>query len=481
MLMQRPIANLRSGPGAAEIWMAVPQIQAQPGTVVVDGGFGGTGPTGNATTPSGQSGTGAYAITGGQGRVTNGAATQSYIWIDIPVIAGRAYDLSLDLVAGTSGSSCRVQLRQSNDSIILDSAGAGYKSSSNVVATGSVIRFAVTPGTATSGHTAFFDNIDVRLNRTSQAAEIFKMARSLGVRGVRLELEGEWSFFGNSAGRYLDVQDEWAALCYQYGMKMCLVETSTAAWATPGNSANFPTTQLSAWAGIFTEVAARYAGICDYWQLRNELNQPKGDVAAGDTATQAATKYIDYCKAMVPAIKTGNPRAKIISQGLSPVPAGGTVSGQYVAAGEYLAAMYANGGKGLFDLIGFHPYSCPEQPDSGNSWNGWTIMEREIRAIMAANGEGARPICISEFGFPTAGSGGSQTSEADAGRGTQKALWMAKKLGNVPIFTYYTAMDIRGSEASSTDTEDYFGYQRQTLAEKTPVTEAIRYATRRIV
>lgn len=43
------------------------------------------------------------------------------------------------------------------------------------------------------------------------------------------------------------------------------------------------------------------------------------------------------------------------------------------------------------------------------------------------------------------------------------------------------AMDIRGSEASSTDTEDYFGYQRQTLAEKTPVTEAIRYATRRIV
>ena len=55
-----------------EWWFAIPNEGITFINIIPDGGFSSTGPTGNATAPSGQFNTGQYAIVSGQGRATNG-------------------------------------------------------------------------------------------------------------------------------------------------------------------------------------------------------------------------------------------------------------------------------------------------------------------------------------------------------------------------------------------------------------------------
>ena len=203
------------------------------------------------------------------------------------------------------------------------------------------------------------------------------------------------------------------------------------------------------------------------------------DVAAGDNAATAAAKYMAYATAMAAAIRSGNPGAKIVSQGMSPVPTGSTSLGNHIAASEYLSAMYANGARGVFDAIGFHPYSRPEQPDANTVYNGWTMMEREVRAIMGGSGEGYKPIWATEYGFPTGGtSAGEQTSEANTGEGIRRAAHMARALGNLPVISYHTAYDYLGSESGGASNELYYGIGAVGLTDKPAPAAAMRYATR---
>ena len=175
----------RSAPNP-EWWFAIPNEGVTFINIIPDGGFSSTGPTGNATAPTGQFNSGQYAIVSGQGRATNGAAAQSYIWFDIPTVAGRTYDMSIDHVAGTSGASCQYFFKQSDDSNIQTGTGAGTKAVT-AVATGPFMRFTISPGTATSGHTCLFDNISLKLNNAATRDAIFAFAKSLGITGIRME------------------------------------------------------------------------------------------------------------------------------------------------------------------------------------------------------------------------------------------------------------------------------------------------------
>lgn len=118
-----------------------------------------------------------------------------------------------------------------------------------------------------------------------------------------------------------------------------------------------------------------------YWQIWNEPNealfwQPKPNAAA----------YTELLKKSYTAIKEANPKAKILNGGLSgigPVP-------------QFLREMYANGAKDYFDILALHPYGQPNSPD--------TYLRDflyEIKNIMNANGDIAKPVWITEIGWPT--------------------------------------------------------------------------------
>ena len=112
-------------------------------------------------------------------------------------------------------------------------------------------------------------------------------------------------------------------------------------------------------------------------------------------------------------------------------------------------------------------------------YNGWTMMEREVRAIMGGAREGYKPIWATEYGFPTGGtSAGEQTSEANTGEGIRRAAHMARALGNLPVISYHTAYDYLGSESGGASNELYYGIGAVGLTDKPEPAAAMRYATR---
>lgn len=474
--MPYPVSRLR--PKKPELWLSIPAITFAPPEMVTDGSFSGNGPTGNSTTPTGSFNTGQYAIVSGQGRLTNGAAASSTIWFDIPTVAGRTYDIGVTLVAGTSGASCNTAFDHASGVNFYSSSGAGAKSNT-VVATGAYIRVYFGTGTATSGHTMFFDNLTVRLNQATECDLIFSQAKALGCTGIRTDFQGEWNFYGNSSARYWTEPDLMATRAQTNGMDLCFCEISSPAWAA-ASGFTYPTTQLSAWATCLQDAAARYQGVVKYWEIRNEQNLSgfSATTAGGGSIASCASAYMTYATAVAAGIRAGDPRAMIVSTGLSPSP--DTVLGNHLKAADYLSEMYNAGAKGVFDMIGFHPYSCPLQPDDPATYNGWQIMETDIRAVMAANGDGNKPILCTEYGFPTGGtSNGSQTTEALTGQAIIRAMHLAKGM-NIRAIAYYTSIDKQASQFSSTNNEDYFGIYSATLANKVDPVAAAQYATRMI-
>lgn len=130
----------------------------------------------------------------------------------------------------------------------------------------------------------------------------------------------------------------------------------------------------------------------------------------------AAPTYTPLLQAAYTRIHATDGAATVISGGMEP--AGG--------AGEpynYLSAMYNSGAGGYMDAVGMHPgvYSGGHVPnDNLPAWNPWQYMPMGwptsscanvgpsdcLTSIMAAHGDGAKKIWITEFGSPTGTDGG---------------------------------------------------------------------------
>jgi hypothetical protein len=124
------------------------------------------------------------------------------------------------------------------------------------------------------------------------------------------------------------------------------------------------------------------------------------------------SKYATLLKAAYTRAKTADPDCKIIS--------GGIGNDNY-----YLSTLYSYGVKGYFDILGSHPYfgnSPTKNYDvdyinpSGDIWDFPKIQY--MRDVMVANGDGAKPILITELGINYGDNGpeGPTTEEIQADR-----------------------------------------------------------------
>ena len=148
-------------------------------------------------------------------------------------------------------------------------------------------------------------------------------------------------------------------------------------YAQPASAAAFAT-----WAGA---VAARYGtkGV-QYFEIWNEPN-----LAVFWSPTPDPAAYTADLKAAYAAIKAADPSAVVLSGGLAPAENDGTD----IDPRTFLQDMYADGAKGSFDGLGFHPYSYPDSPDTVASWSGWSMMadtSPSMRSIMVQNGDSGR-------------------------------------------------------------------------------------------
>jgi hypothetical protein len=282
-----------------------------------------------------------------------------------------------------------------------------------------------------------------------QASELAAM-KAIGITSIRLD--ADWSIVQHAGARSFSwgQLDRAVTSVRAAGMTVDLIIDGTPAWAAKaGTSGDVspPPASPAQYATFAARVAARYAphGV-KLFEIWNEPNSagfwsPKPDPAA----------YTADLKAAHAAIKRAEPSALVISGGLAPE----TNDGTNIAPITFLQDMYADGAKGSFDALGYHPYSYPALPATVAQWSGWSQMSQtspSIRSVMTSHGDAAKQIWITEVGAPSSGPDGvGQKGEAtdmtQAIASTKSTSW----IGGLYLYSWQD----EGTDTSND--QDWFG------------------------
>jgi hypothetical protein len=172
---------------------------------------------------------------------------------------------------------------------------------------------------------------------------------------------------------------------------------------------------------------------------------------------------VSYQKTAYAAIKSVCATCVVISNGLAEW--GRYVDGQTNPV-RFLELEYAAGLKGSFDELGWHPYlyndnwTAAQMLSLVDPWSGMAqlgSLAPSARALMIANGDGAKKITATEWGAPTddAGDGftGGVAPAEQANLMTQGIAWWKQQpwAGDLIAYEYQDIAD------SSTDRECHFG------------------------
>ena len=302
-----------------------------------------------------------------------------------------------------------------------------------------------------------------------QASQLAAM-KVAGFTSVRLDANWSW------VQRFGPTKFDWTAMdqavesARAAGMSVDLIIDGCPPWAalagTSGDAHPQPASaaQYATWAA---EVAARYApqgvGMFEIWNEQNSAIfwQPNPNPAA----------YTADLVAAYSAIKRVDPSAFVISGGLAPEVTDGT----NISPIDFLKAMYADGAKGSFDALGYHPYSFPALPNTYETWSAWSQMAQtnpSIRSVMNSNGDSGKSIWITEFGAPSSGPGGvGQAAQATA---LTQAIAYAKNKSWIGALYIYSWQD---NGTDPTNDQDWFGLLTAAGSQKlayTAVVDAIR-------
>jgi hypothetical protein len=303
------------------------------------------------------------------------------------------------------------------------------------------------PVAAGSSATAFGLSVPslVSESASQQAAALANM-KSIGLQWVRVDIDWDWSQPDDATTYEWTDTDQEVQAIEAAGMSADLIIDDTPPWAR--NAAADETwgepASAATYATFAGAVAAHYGpmGVKTY-EIWNEEN-----IQAFWYPAPNPTLYTAMLKDAYTAIKAVEPNSTVISGGLAP--ATDTSVGD-IAPIEFLQDIYADGGQGSFDAVGDHAYSFPALPDTFETWSPWSQMDQtspSLRSVMAANGDSAKQIWITEIGAPTAGPDGVGTTfqaedVTQAIAGAKVTPW----IGAVFFYTY---------EDAATD-PDYYG------------------------
>jgi hypothetical protein len=272
---------------------------------------------------------------------------------------------------------------------------------------------------------------------------------SLGVTNVRIGV------FWRSVQPLNSTSYDWAKTDYivkaaaDRGMGILGVLNQTPAWA--GNIANGHP-DPDAYAKFAAAVAQRYAGKISAYEIWNEPN------AIFEWNPVDAASYTEMLKKAYTAIKavatTTNQDIKVIG---GVVGAGLTIGNLSLDPVSFITQMYANGAKGYFDALSFHPYNytLPFSQGPANTWPGTSALAQlqAIRALMNVKGDSDLKIWISEYGQPTL-TGTPEDQQKQAQYLEDMIRSWQKFLNGGPIFIY------NGKDTgpqNSTTKEDHLG------------------------
>jgi hypothetical protein len=167
---------------------------------------------------------------------------------------------------------------------------------------------------------------------------------------------------------------------------------------------NAPPADMQDFGDFCGAVAERYSGRIAAYQVWNEPNLSR---EWGDKPPDPA-EYTELLKVCYQAVKAADPDAIVISAGLAPT---GNNDVTAVPDTDFLQSMYDTGAAAYFDVLGLHApgYNAPPELDpaeaeankddyGGGRWFAFRHVE-DMRAIMVANGDGAKQVAILEMGW----------------------------------------------------------------------------------
>lgn len=227
----------------------------------------------------------------------------------------------------------------------------------------------------------------------AELARTMDMAAEAGAKMVRFDVS--WTFAEPSPGEMnWQPTDRVVEAATRRRLEVLATVTNSPAWAAAGRIRHTGRPadpgQFAAFAG---KAAQRYAGQVGQYEVWNEPNgrlffQPDPDPAI----------YASMVRLTYQAIKQADSKAVVVAGAL-----GATGHGEGVIVPvEYLKQMYAAGVAGSFDALSYHPYDYLAPLAGGALYPGSPTQQMvDMFDVMAANGDGDKPIWITEYGAPT--------------------------------------------------------------------------------
>lgn len=272
----------------------------------------------------------------------------------------------------------------------------------------------------------------------------------LGFTWVRLDINWLRVQSRNSKQYDWSLYDPVVAEANRYHLKILGIIDYAPAWAAqkgcvsrdlcaPKDPAQF--------AAFAAQAVQHYKQSVQDWEIWNEENIDQFWAPAPN-----ASQYAAVLKQSYKAIKATNPGSTVILGGMAP---GDNPNARQIDAVTFLQQLYADGAKGSFDAVAYHPYTYPQAPLNPNT--AWDKLA-DLHAIMRSHGDRAKQVWITEYGAPTNGPKGSGfVSEAAQAQLAREALMAARSKPWIGPFFWYTYQD-RGT--STTTKENFFGLRR---------------------
>jgi len=300
----------------------------------------------------------------------------------------------------------------------------------------------------------YAQGVQVHLPNQNMAA-VMQSAEELGVKWVKQQIE--WALYEPVQGTInwapLDAMVE--AMDAQ-GFSVLLTVSSAPRWARETDQEKGPPSDYAAYASFVGQLAARYQGRVNAYEiwnepnLRREWNTPLGISAAS---------YVELLRLAYDAVKAGDAAALVVSAGLAPTGFNDGVNA--IDDRVYLRQMYAAGVAQWSDAVGAHPNGWANPPDSTCCRNnrpavpGWDDHPSfffldtlgDYREIMVQNGDSGSYLWPTEFGWgsneglnvqpPPEFGFVAYTSLDEQATYTTRAFELGRELGYVgPMFLY---------------------------------------------
>lgn len=267
-------------------------------------------------------------------------------------------------------------------------------------------------------------------------ARALAMARDAGFHWIRQQFRWEEieprtkgtyvvpTFGGSTWEKYDQIVD----LTTSMGLELIVRLDTTPPWARTGNVHAFtPPDRLSDYGDFVAEVVRRYRGRVRYYQIWNEPNlsfewgrQPVDAAAFTELLREAYTR-----------VKAIDAAAVILAPALAPTTSEGADALNELT---FLQRMYDAGAAAYFDIASVQAYGLRAGPDDRRLGAGDVNFSRPLllREVMLRNGDGTKPIWISELGWnaPPEGAVGpfiyGRVTDDQQGRYTIRAIERAR-------------------------------------------------------